>query len=68
VNVWPAIVTVPVRSAPVFAAIASCTVPLPDPLPPEVMPIHGAWLSALHEQPAAAVTPTDAVPPPLPAF
>src|SRR5215207_6568871 len=31
VNVWPAIVTVPRRSASVFAAVVSCTLPLPAP-------------------------------------
>jgi hypothetical protein len=66
VDVWPAIVTVPRRSASAFAPITSCTVPLPDPAPPEEMPIHGTLLPAFHEQPAGAVTPTDAFPPPLP--
>jgi hypothetical protein len=68
VNVCPPIVTVPRRSASVFAAIASCTVPLPDPPLPEEMLIHGTLLAAAHEHPAGAVTPTDAFPPLLPAF
>src|SRR5829696_1534114 len=68
VNVWPAIVTVPRRSAPSFAAITSCTVPLPDPAPPDEMPIHGAWLSAVHAHPAAAVTLAEVLPPGLPTF
>jgi hypothetical protein len=68
VNAWPAIVTVPRRSASAFAAITSCTVPLPDPPLPEEMPIHGTLLPAFHEQPAGAVTPTDAFPPMLPTF
>src|SRR5262245_17497524 len=32
VNVWPAIVAVPVRCAPVFAAMLYPTAPLPDPV------------------------------------
>src|SRR5688572_1615864 len=47
VKVWPAIVTVPRRSASAFAAITSCTVPLPDPALPVEMPIHGALLCAV---------------------
>src|SRR4051812_5831520 len=68
VKVWPAIVTVPVRPASVFPAITSCTVPLPDPLFPEEIPIQLALLVAVHEQPPGAVTPTAIVPPPLAMF
>jgi hypothetical protein len=32
------------------------------------MPIHETLLAAFHEQPAGAVTPTDAFPPLLPTF
>jgi hypothetical protein len=35
-------VTVPTRSAPALAAIEKLTVPLPLPLSPLVMAIHGA--------------------------
>jgi hypothetical protein len=68
VNVCPAIVTVPRRSASVLAAIASCTVPFPEPLLPDVRPIHPALLDAFHAQPAGAVTATDADPPLVPTF
>ena len=65
-KVCPAIVAVPFRSLPAFAAIVSCTAPLPEPLPPDAMPIHAALLVAFHEQPPGAVTETDTVPAPLP--
>lgn len=68
VYVWPAIVTVPRRSASGFAATASCTLPLPVPLLPEEMVIHGALLTAVHEQPPGAVTATETVPPALATF
>jgi hypothetical protein len=65
VNVWSPIVTVPVRSAPVFGDTASCTVPLPDPVWPTEIPIHGALLRADHWQLAAAVTAIVKAPPVL---
>ena len=58
VNVWPAIVSVPVRSAPVFAAIVKSTDPLPVPLAPDVIVNHAALLTAVHAQPAVVVTVT----------
>ena len=65
VNVRPAIVTVPARCVvPVFAAIEYPTVPLPLPLAPEVIVIHGTLLDAVHAHPAAAVT-VDVRAPPL---
>lgn len=64
-NVCPAMVAVPVLSASVFAATASCTVPFPDPLLSDEMLIQLALLAAVQPQPAGAVTPTDAVPPAL---
>lgn len=67
-KVSPAIVTVPRRSASAFAAIASCTVPLPDPLLPDETPIHAALLTAVHEQLAGAVTATETAPPLLATF
>ncbi len=50
-TVWPAIVIVPVRGlAPVFAATLKVTVPMPAPLAPPVIVIHGTLLTAIHEQ------------------
>lgn len=60
VNVCPAIVTVPLRAAPVFAAIAIATVPLPEPLPPLAIVSHAAFVLAVHAH--DAVTATDVVP------
>ena len=67
-DVWPAIETVPLRAASAFAPITSCTEPLPDPLLPDEMPIQLALLDDDHEQPAGAVTLTDALPPALLTF
>ena len=64
-NVWPAIETVPLRAASGFAPITSCTEPLPDPLLPDETAIQLALLEVVHEQPAGAVTLTDALSPPL---
>ena len=52
-TVWPAIVSVPVRCPPVFAANASDTVPLPLPLAPPVTVVHETPLAAVqsHEVP-----------------
>ena len=61
-------VTVPRRSASELLATTSCTVPFPDPLLPEEIPSHAALLTAVHEQPAGAVTATDNWPPPLATF
>jgi hypothetical protein len=56
VNVWPATVKVPVREPLVFGSTAYCTLPLPLPDPPEMMPIHDALLAAVHEQPLVVAT------------
>jgi hypothetical protein len=56
VNVWPAIVSVPVRAAPVLAAAVMLTVPLPVPEPPDVTVIQLTFGTAVHEQPALVVT------------
>ena len=62
VNVCPPIVREPLRlAALVLAATAYVTVPAPDPVPPDDTESHGTELPAVHEHPAAAVTPT--VPP-----
>jgi hypothetical protein len=66
VAVSPAIVTVPRRSPSLFAATASWTEPLPEPLPPDAIVIQPALLEAFHEHPAETVTATAALPPPLP--
>jgi hypothetical protein len=65
VNVCPAIVSVPVRCAPVFADALYATVPGPLPLPPLVTLSHGALLAAIHVQPAVVVTVTGEPAPPL---
>jgi len=36
VNVWPAIVIVPIRAVEVFASTEYCTTPFPFPLEPDV--------------------------------
>ena len=59
VNVWPAIVSVPVRDAdPVFAPTLYVTVALPVPLAPAVTDSHPVFVVAVHVQPALAVTVT----------
>src|SRR5262245_22786420 len=63
VTVCPAIVSVPMRAPPAFAATMKVTVPLP--LRPEslVKVIHGALLTTVHVQPDVVVTVTG---PPFP--
>ena len=53
---------VPVRASAVFAATEYETEPLPVPFAPAVIVIHVAFDVAVHEQPDAAVTATDAEP------
>jgi len=66
VNARLAIVTVPVRAAPVLAAIVIATEPFPLPLVPDVMVIHEALLTAAVQlQPAGAVTATGLMAPPV---
>jgi hypothetical protein len=63
VNVCPAIVSVPLRAAPVFAAIAKATVPLPVPAAPLLTVSHATFAVAVHAQVALeAVTATELVP------
>jgi len=50
--------TVPVRGAPVFAAMASRMLPLPDPFRPSVMAIHDASPDAVHVHPGGAAIAT----------
>jgi len=67
VTVCPAIVSVPVRAAPLFAATENVTVPLPLRLESLVTVIHGALLTAVHVQPDVVVTVTGSpFPPALP--
>jgi hypothetical protein len=57
VKVCPAIVSVPVRAPPSFAATVKATVPLPClPVEPLVTVIHRALLTAVHVQPDVVVT------------
>jgi hypothetical protein len=58
VNVWPAIVSVPLRAAPVLAVTLNSTDPLPLPLAPDVTLIHGALVDAVHVQPPVVDTDT----------
>ena len=67
-KVSPAIVAVPCRFPSELAATVSCTVPFPEPFAPEATLIHGALLEAVHEQPAGAVTATEAEPPAFDTF
>jgi hypothetical protein len=68
VKVWPAIVNVPERAPPLFAAALYWTVPLPLPLPPDVTVSQDALLPAVHEHPPPADTATLPVPPPAAAL
>ena len=59
VNVWPAIVIVPVRdNEDVFAPTLYVTVPFPVPLAPAVTDSHPVFVVAVQMQPALAVTVT----------
>jgi hypothetical protein len=59
VTVCPAIVSVPVREAPLLEATLNVTVPAPLPLVRPVTEIHAMLLLAVHSHPALAVTDTD---------
>jgi hypothetical protein len=58
VNICVAIVIVPARSMPVFAATLKPTVPLPLPEAPDVTIIHDEPLTAVHAHAAVVVTVT----------
>jgi hypothetical protein len=64
VKVWPAIVSVPVRAAPPFAAMVKFTVPVPLPEAGALTVSHWALLVAVHAQPAVVVTVTGVPAPP----
>ena len=49
-------VSVPVRCAPLFFDALKATLPLPVPLAPAVTVSQSSLLTAVHEQPAVAVT------------
>ncbi len=68
VKVCPAIVIVPERAGPAFAATAKATVPSPLPLAPEETVIHPALLDVVQAQPAAAVMVTVGPGPPAAAI
>jgi hypothetical protein len=63
VKVRPATEIVLERAAPTFGSTRYPTVPFPLPLAPAGNEIHDALVEAVHEQPAAAVTPMEPVPP-----
>ena len=63
-TVCPATVIVPVReAADALAATEKVTVPSPVPDPPVLIVMNGELLTAVHEHPGSAVTPTVPVPP-----
>jgi hypothetical protein len=62
-NVCPAAVMVPLRDGPPFAVTVKRTVPLPDPLAPAEMVIHGALLEAVQGQDGVAAIAIEAVVP-----
>jgi hypothetical protein len=65
VNVWPPMVSVPVRLPPELAAAANVTFPFPVPEAALVTVSQGAFATAVHVQDAAdAVTAIDPGPPP----
>jgi hypothetical protein len=66
VTVWPAIVSVPDRAAPVPAATVAVTPPLPVPDAPAPIVMKDALLVAVQAHVLPAVTAMVTVPPPLP--
>jgi len=68
VNARLAIVSVPVREAPVFAATLNPTEPLAVPAAPDVIVIQEALLTAVHAHPLPADTATVPGPPVAPAL
>jgi hypothetical protein len=64
VNVWPPIVSVPLRTAPVLAAAVNATAPFPVPDAPLPIVSQGTFATAAQAQvPADAVTATEPEPP-----
>jgi hypothetical protein len=66
VKAWPAMVAVPERDPPVVAATLSFTTPLPAPVAPDVIVIHGTELPVVQLQPDVPVTFTVISPPDAP--
>ena len=62
-NVWPAMVNVPVRAPVVLAAALNATLPFPVPLAPDVIVSQPAFAVAVQVQPVAAETATFPLPP-----
>src|SRR5262249_11008081 len=62
-SVCPPMVTMPLRAAPLFAAIVIVTLPGPLPLPGPVKLIQLLVVCAAHAQPDASATVTVVVPP-----
>jgi hypothetical protein len=58
-TVWPASVTAPLRAAPGFGAMSSCTDALPCPADGCATLIHSASLRAVHAHPSSVVTRTE---------
>jgi len=57
-------VTLPLRaSPPLLAATLNATEPLPLPLAPDVMAIHGALAEDVHEQSLSVATLIESAPP-----
>ena len=63
VKVWPAMVRLPERGPPVFAAAVKVTAPFPVPVAPSVIESHDALLVDVQPHPAGAETFTDPFPP-----
>ena len=59
---------VPDRAPPFVEAAVKWTVPLPLPLPPDVMVIHPSLVPAVHPQPAPLATSKLPLPPDAPTF
>ena len=55
-NVWPPMAMPPARVAPLLAATAKVTLPLPEPLLPAVTVIQASVLTAVQAHPGAAAT------------
>ena len=63
VTVCPAMMRVPLRAAPLLAAMASVTVPFPVPLVPDGMVMNTELLTAVQPHVLGAVTVTVDAPP-----
>ena len=61
---WPAMVRLPERAGPEFAATVKFTDPPPVPLAPDVIVIHVVLVVAVHVHSLDVVTPTGVAAPP----